>query len=108
MYCIVRHIQIKVQWLSETKSFDHVDYSSLMRIGFAEGIWMELLMRPWMIWWVGYYRNTRGMLVPAHDQLLLRYECQKVHSLFGEDKFAYDHDWLKNQICSCLEFWLGE
>ncbi|TKY67257.1 Exonuclease V [Spatholobus suberectus] len=57
---------------------------------------------------VRYYRNTCRMLAPAHDQLLLRYEYQKDHSLLGEDKFAYDSDWLKNQIRSCLEFWLGE
>ncbi|CAJ1979349.1 unnamed protein product [Sphenostylis stenocarpa] len=57
---------------------------------------------------VRYYRNTCRMLAPAHDQLLLRYEYQKDHSLLGEDKFAYDHDWLKNQIRLCLEFWLGE
>ncbi|KAK7404680.1 hypothetical protein VNO78_05636 [Psophocarpus tetragonolobus] len=57
---------------------------------------------------VRYYRNTCRMLAPAHDQLLLRYEYQKDHSLLGEDKFPYDPDWLKNQIHSCLEFWLGE
>lgn len=57
---------------------------------------------------VRYYRNTCKMLAPAHDQLLLRYEYQKDHSLLGEDRFAYDPDWLKNQIRSCLEFWLGE
>ncbi|XP_047173259.1 exonuclease V, chloroplastic-like [Vigna umbellata] len=57
---------------------------------------------------VRYYRNTCRMLAPAHDQLLLRYEYQKDHSLLGEDKFTYDHDWLTNQIRSCLEFWLGE
>lgn len=57
---------------------------------------------------VRYYRNTCRMLAPAHDQLLLRYEYQKDHSLLGEVKFAYDRDWLKNQLRSCLEFWLGE
>ncbi|ESW04174.1 hypothetical protein PHAVU_011G072700 [Phaseolus vulgaris] len=57
---------------------------------------------------VRYYRNTCRMLAPAHDQLLLRYEYQKDHSLLGEDKFTYDHDWLKDQIRSCLEFWLGD
>ncbi|KAL2328652.1 hypothetical protein Fmac_022079 [Flemingia macrophylla] len=57
---------------------------------------------------VRYYRNTCSMLAPAHDQLLLRYEYQKDHSLLGEDKFEYDFDWVKNQIHSCLEFWLGE
>lgn len=55
-----------------------------------------------------YYRNTCSMLPPAHDQLLLRYELQKDHSLLGEDEFAYDSDWVKNQIQGCLEFWLGE
>ncbi|KAJ1424312.1 Exonuclease V [Sesbania bispinosa] len=55
-----------------------------------------------------YYRNTCRMLAPAHNQLLLRYEYQKDHSLLGEDKFAYDSEWLKNQIRCCFEFWLGE
>lgn len=40
--------------------------------------------------------------------LHVRYEYQKDHSLLGEVKFAYDRDWLKNQLRSCLEFWLGE
>ncbi|KAK2380359.1 exonuclease V, chloroplastic [Trifolium repens] len=57
---------------------------------------------------VRYYRNTYMMLSPANDQLLLRYEYQKDHSLLCEDKFTYDSEWLKNQIGSCLEFWLGE
>ncbi|KAK7262357.1 hypothetical protein RJT34_29926 [Clitoria ternatea] len=57
---------------------------------------------------VRYYRNTCRMLAPAHDQLLLRYEYQKDHSLLGEDKFVYDSEWLKNQIRCCVEFWLGE
>jgi exonuclease V len=37
-----------------------------------------------------------------------RYEFQKDNSLLGEDQFAFDSDWLKNQIQGCLEFWLGE
>ena len=37
-----------------------------------------------------------------------RYEYQKDNSVLGEDRFAYDSDWLKSQIMSCLEFWLGE
>ncbi|KAL5056038.1 hypothetical protein RYX36_036720 [Vicia faba] len=57
---------------------------------------------------VRYYRNTYTMLSPANDQLLLRYEYQKDHSLLCEDKFAYDSEWLKDQIHSCLEFWLGD
>ncbi|MCI17525.1 exonuclease V chloroplastic-like, partial [Trifolium medium] len=57
---------------------------------------------------VRYYRNTYMMLSPANDELLLRYEYQKDHSLLCEDKFTYDSEWLKNQIRSCLEFWLGE
>jgi len=40
--------------------------------------------------------------------LHVRYEYQKDHSLLGEDKFTYDHDWLTNQIHSCLKFWVGE
>ncbi|XP_062015836.1 exonuclease V, chloroplastic-like [Rosa rugosa] len=57
---------------------------------------------------VRYYRNTWSMLPPAHDQLLLRYELQKDHSLIGEDKFSYDSDWVEKQIQFSLEFWLGE
>ncbi|XP_065628282.1 exonuclease V, chloroplastic isoform X2 [Quercus suber] len=57
---------------------------------------------------VRLYRNTCSILPPAHDQLLLRYEFQKDNSLLGEDHFAFDSDWLKNQIHGCLEFWLGE
>ncbi|XP_061359047.1 exonuclease V, chloroplastic-like [Gastrolobium bilobum] len=57
---------------------------------------------------VKYYNNTCRMLAPAHNQLLLRYEYQKDHSLLGEDKFAYDPEWLKNQMRCCIEFWLGE
>ncbi|CAN6706736.1 unnamed protein product [Malus baccata var. baccata] len=47
---------------------------------------------------VRYYRNTCSML-PS---------LQKDHSLLGEDEFAYDSDWVKNQIQGCLEFWLGK
>lgn len=57
---------------------------------------------------VRYYRNTCCMLPPADDQLILRYEHQKDNSLLGEDEFTYDSGWLKTQIQSCLEFWLGE
>ncbi|KAL3518342.1 hypothetical protein ACH5RR_020931 [Cinchona calisaya] len=57
---------------------------------------------------VAYYRNTCCMLPPAQDQLLLRYEWQEDQSLIGEDQFAYDADWLNNQLKFCLEFWLGE
>ena len=37
-----------------------------------------------------------------------RYEYQEDQSLIGEDQFAYDADWLNNQLKSCLEFWRGE
>ncbi|KAK4606176.1 hypothetical protein RGQ29_000443 [Quercus rubra] len=57
---------------------------------------------------VRLFRNTCSILPPSHDQLLLRYEFQKDNSLLGEDHFAFDSDWLKNQIHGCLEFWLGE
>ncbi|XP_057454293.1 exonuclease V, chloroplastic-like [Lotus japonicus] len=57
---------------------------------------------------VRYYKNTCSMLLPAHDQLLLRYEYQKDHSLIGEDKFAYDSEWLKSQMHRCIEVWLGK
>lgn len=55
-----------------------------------------------------YYINTCTTLLPAQDQLLLRYEYQPDNSVLGEDQFAYDFDWLKKQINSCLEFWRGE
>lgn len=54
------------------------------------------------------YQNTCSMLPLAHDQLLLRYEYQKDHSLIGEDQFLYDSSWVKNQLKCCLEFWRGE
>uniref|UniRef100_A0A7N2QXU9 Uncharacterized protein n=1 Tax=Quercus lobata TaxID=97700 RepID=A0A7N2QXU9_QUELO len=54
------------------------------------------------------YRNICSKLSPAKHELLLRYEYQKDNSVLGEDRFAYDSDWLKSQIMSCLEFWLGE
>ncbi|KAL4332927.1 hypothetical protein GQ457_07G036110 [Hibiscus cannabinus] len=57
---------------------------------------------------IQYYINTCSMLPSSHDQLLLRYELQKDQSVLGEDQFAYDPDWLKNQIQSNLELWLGE
>ncbi|XP_075634559.1 exonuclease V, chloroplastic-like [Castanea sativa] len=53
------------------------------------------------------YRNICSKLSPAKHELLLRYEYQKDNSVLGEDRFAYDSDWLKSQIMSCLEFWLG-
>lgn len=37
-----------------------------------------------------------------------RYELQEDQSLLGEDEFGYEPDWLKDQIRSCLEFWLGK
>lgn len=36
-----------------------------------------------------------------------RYELQEDQSLLGEDEFAYDSDWVKDQIKSCLDFWMG-
>lgn len=39
---------------------------------------------------------------------LNRYELQEDHSLLGEDEFVYDPDLVKDQIKSCLEFWLGK
>lgn len=49
-----------------------------------------------------------AVLVLQLRSLRGRYESQKDHSLLGEDKFAYDGKWLKNEIQSCLKFWLGE
>ncbi|KAB2042387.1 hypothetical protein ERO13_D02G184700v2 [Gossypium hirsutum] len=57
---------------------------------------------------IQYYINTCSMLPTSHDRLLLRYELQKDQSVLGEDEFAYNPDWLKRQIQSNLEFWLGE
>ncbi|CAK9143215.1 unnamed protein product [Ilex paraguariensis] len=54
-----------------------------------------------------YFQNICGMLPPAHDQLLLRYEFQEDQSLLEEDLFEYDSDWLKGQIKCSLEFWQG-
>ncbi|KAF5744681.1 hypothetical protein HS088_TW07G00258 [Tripterygium wilfordii] len=57
---------------------------------------------------VRFFRNTCSMFLPAHEQLLLRYELQKDNSVLAEDHFTYDPDWLKSQLQRCLEFWLGE
>ncbi|KAI9077064.1 hypothetical protein K1719_040886 [Acacia pycnantha] len=57
---------------------------------------------------VRQYKIPRTMMGAAHDQLLLRYESQKDHSVLGEDRFAYDFKWLKDQIQASLKFWLGE
>ena len=40
--------------------------------------------------------------------LCARYESQRDHSVLGEDKFAYDFEWLMDQIKRCLKFWFGE
>ncbi|GER57687.1 exonuclease V [Striga asiatica] len=57
---------------------------------------------------VRYFGNSCHLLPQAHDKLLLRYELQEDNSLLGEDEFTYEHDWVKDQIKSCLEFWLGK
>ncbi|KAK2968962.1 hypothetical protein RJ640_012416 [Escallonia rubra] len=57
---------------------------------------------------VRYLQNTCLMLPPTHDQLLLRYEFQEDHSLLGEHQFAYDSDWIRDNIKRSLEFWRGE
>ncbi|KAI4373525.1 hypothetical protein MLD38_011644 [Melastoma candidum] len=54
------------------------------------------------------YCSVWEMLPLTHDNLLLRYESQKDHSLLGEDWFPYNHDWLKGRIQKTLEFWNGE
>lgn len=56
---------------------------------------------------VRYFETSCSLLPQAHDQLLLRYELQEDQSLLGEDEFAYDSDWVKDQIKSCLDFWMG-
>ncbi|PIA38639.1 hypothetical protein AQUCO_02700099v1 [Aquilegia coerulea] len=57
---------------------------------------------------VMYYRNTCAVLPPSHNELLIRYEFQRDHSLLGEEKFTYDPAWLMSQLRCSLEFWLGE
>ncbi|KAI3461458.1 hypothetical protein Pfo_018121 [Paulownia fortunei] len=85
---------------------------------------------------VMHFRNSCCLLPRADDQLLLRHSLilslpasvkendnllepnlglciilpffEEDQSLLGEEQFAYDPDWLKGQIKSCLEFWLGE
>ncbi|KAL2324192.1 hypothetical protein Fmac_023250 [Flemingia macrophylla] len=54
------------------------------------------------------YQNTCKMLAPAHDMLVLRYESQRDHSVVDEEKVAYDDCWVKSEIHSCLELWLGQ
>ncbi|CAJ1977433.1 unnamed protein product [Sphenostylis stenocarpa] len=56
---------------------------------------------------VRYYQNTCKMLAPASDMLVLRYESQRDHSVLYEEKVAYDEGWVKSEIESCLELWLG-
>ncbi|WOG87573.1 hypothetical protein DCAR_0206802 [Daucus carota subsp. sativus] len=55
-----------------------------------------------------YHQTTCSMLPLAHEQMLLRYESQKDHSLIGEDQFEFDSDWVRSQIKCSLEFWQGE
>ncbi|KAA0035313.1 hypothetical protein IC582_026718 [Cucumis melo] len=57
---------------------------------------------------VRYYINCCSMLPPTHNQLLLRYESQKDQSIIVEDKFAYDHGWLKSQLEIQLQVWHGQ
>ncbi|KAL6204761.1 hypothetical protein ACLB2K_022028 [Fragaria x ananassa] len=57
---------------------------------------------------VNYYKNTWITLPLADDQLLLRYELQKDHSVIGEDEFPYDSDGFKKQLQFSLEFWQGK
>ncbi|KAL8089813.1 hypothetical protein AgCh_039327 [Apium graveolens] len=55
-----------------------------------------------------YHQTTCSMLPLAHEQMLLRYESQRDHSLIGEDQFEFDSDWVSSQIKGSLEFWQGE
>ncbi|XP_010043713.2 exonuclease V, chloroplastic isoform X1 [Eucalyptus grandis] len=55
-----------------------------------------------------YYTNTCSMLPKANDQLILRYELQKDHSVLGEDWFTFDPDWSLDEIRTRLEFLRGE
>ncbi|CAL1403378.1 unnamed protein product [Linum trigynum] len=55
-----------------------------------------------------FFINTSCLFLPAHNQMLLRYELQKDNSLLSEDLFTYDLDWVKSQIQASLEFWFNE
>ncbi|KAL9317216.1 hypothetical protein ACSQ67_013733 [Phaseolus vulgaris] len=57
---------------------------------------------------VMHYQNTCKMLPPCNDMLVLRYEFQRDHSVLEEEKVAYDEGWVKSEIESCLELWLGQ
>ncbi|KAG9454333.1 hypothetical protein H6P81_007237 [Aristolochia fimbriata] len=57
---------------------------------------------------VKYFTVTCHLLPRTNEQLLLRYEYQADHSLLGEDKFAYDPNWVKGQMEWHLKFWMGE
>ncbi|CAI9776432.1 unnamed protein product [Fraxinus pennsylvanica] len=57
---------------------------------------------------VGYFRNSCRRLPRANNLLILRYESQEDQSLLGEDPFAYDSEWLTDQIKSSVEFWLNK
>ncbi|KAE8731589.1 putative nutrient reservoir [Hibiscus syriacus] len=50
--------------------------------------------------------RERELLIQVFQ--LSRDELQKDQSILGEDQFAYDPEWLKNQIKNNLELWLGE
>jgi len=54
------------------------------------------------------YQNTCKILPPSNDMLVLRYESQRDHSVLDEEKIAYDEGWVKSEIRSCLELWLGQ
>ncbi|XP_021889759.1 exonuclease V, chloroplastic [Carica papaya] len=57
---------------------------------------------------VTYYRNTWSSLPMSANQLLLRYELQKDHSILAEVPFEHDSNWVESQLHGCLEFWTGE
>lgn len=54
------------------------------------------------------YQNTCKMLQPCNKELVLRYESQRDHSVLVEEKITYDEGWVKSEIGSCLELWLGQ
>ncbi|XP_065866434.1 exonuclease V, chloroplastic-like [Euphorbia lathyris] len=55
---------------------------------------------------IRYMLNTCSVLVPASNQMILRYEFQKDYSLIDEVEFPYEADWVKTQMEKCLDFWL--
>ncbi|GFQ02087.1 exonuclease v chloroplastic [Phtheirospermum japonicum] len=87
-------------------------------VGFVEGVWMvgiidEIRMSvsdeskrfPIL---VDTKTRVRANLPGEPQRRNGRYELQEDNSLLGEDEFGYEAEWVKDQMKSCLEFWLGK